>query len=94
MQYSIEVRGAVESTLMERLGPVDVRPCGGRTELVVDLVDQSHLVGLLSMVSRVGIEVISAKPLPTRDSQANDASLRSAFTMSGVGASRGSRRRA
>jgi hypothetical protein len=62
--YSIVVRGEVDAATLERLGEPEVRPGAGRTELVCDVVDQSQLMGLLSGLSRDGVEVISAAPLP------------------------------
>lgn len=62
-RYSIVVRGQVDAATIERLGEPEAHASGGRTELVCDVVDQSQLVGLLSALSAVGVEVISATPL-------------------------------
>jgi hypothetical protein len=62
-RYSIVVRGGVDVVTLERLGGPEPRPIAELTELVCDVVDQSQLVGLLSALSGVGIEVIRATPL-------------------------------
>jgi hypothetical protein len=62
-RYSIVVRGELDAATLERLGEPEARSGAGRTELVCDVVDQSQLVGLLSGLSGVGVEVISASPL-------------------------------
>jgi hypothetical protein len=62
-RYSIVVRGSVDVGTLERLGGPKARPIADLTELVCDVVDQSQLVGLLSALSGVGIEVIRATPL-------------------------------
>jgi hypothetical protein len=67
VRYSIVVRGRVDAGTLERLGDIEARAERERTELVCDVVDQSQLVGLLSGLSRNGVEVISAMPLRPRD---------------------------
>jgi hypothetical protein len=62
-RYSIVIRGDVDAATLERLGEPEVRPTADLTELVCDVVDQSQLVGLLSGLSREGVEVLSATPL-------------------------------
>jgi hypothetical protein len=62
-RYSIVVRGVVDAATLERLGAADARPIADLTELVCDVIDQSQLVGLLSALSGVGVEVIRATPL-------------------------------
>ena len=62
-RYSIVVRGDVDAATLERLGEPEAHPSADLTELVCDVVDQSQLVGLLSGLSREGVEVISATPL-------------------------------
>lgn len=63
MRYAIVVRGAVDPRAVEGLSGLEVRLRGARTELVGEIVDQSQLVGILSRLSRAGIEVISATPV-------------------------------
>jgi hypothetical protein len=62
-RYSIVIRGAVDGPMLERLGIPEARPIAELTELVCDVVDQSQLVGLLSALSGVGVEVVRATPL-------------------------------
>jgi hypothetical protein len=67
-RYRIVVSGRLDAATLERLGrDVEVRTERERTELLCDVVDQSQLVGLLSGLSRGGVEVISATPLRPRD---------------------------
>jgi hypothetical protein len=63
VRYSIVVRGGLADRTLERLEGLEARHWPGRTELVGDVVDQAHLVGLLSELSRAEIEVISATPV-------------------------------
>jgi hypothetical protein len=62
-RYSIVVRGEVNAATLERLGEPEAWVSANRTELVCDVIDQSQLVGLLSGLTGVGVEVISATPL-------------------------------
>jgi hypothetical protein len=62
-RYSIVIRGDVDAATRERLGEPEARASGDLTELVCDVVDQSQLVGLLSGLSREGVEIISATRL-------------------------------
>lgn len=62
-RYSIVVRGEVDAATLERLGEPESRVAADHTELVCDVIDQSQLVGLLSGLSGVGVEVVSATPL-------------------------------
>jgi hypothetical protein len=62
-RYSIVIRGEVDAVTLERLGQPEASVSANRTELVCDVIDQSQLVGLLSGLSGVGAEVISATPL-------------------------------
>jgi hypothetical protein len=62
-RYSIVVRGPVDAETLERLGAADSRPIAELTELVCDVIDQSQLVGLLSALNGVGVEVIRATPV-------------------------------
>ncbi len=63
VRYRVVVRGRLGAEALERLDAWEARPGGDRTELLCDVVDQSQLVGLLSGLSQLGVEVISAAPL-------------------------------
>jgi hypothetical protein len=67
-RYSIVVRGPVGPRTLERLGGLEARPGPGYTLLECEVVDQSQLVGVLSGLSRAGIEVISATPVEATES--------------------------
>lgn len=62
-RYSVMIRGELDAMTLERLGDPQIRRVGDLTELLYDIVDQSQLVGLLSGLSRDGVEVISAVPI-------------------------------
>lgn len=62
-RYSVMVRGELDAMTLERVGDPQIRRVGDLTELLYDIVDQSQLVGLLSGLSRDGVEVISAVPI-------------------------------
>jgi hypothetical protein len=62
-RYSIVIRGGLDAATLELLGKPEARPIADLTELVCDVLDQSQLVGLLSALNDVGIEVIRATPL-------------------------------
>lgn len=62
-RYSVMIRGELDAMTLERLGDPQIRRVGDLTELLYDVVDQSQLVGLLSGLSRDGVEVISAVPI-------------------------------
>lgn len=62
-RYRVLVRGELAAATLERIGEPEARPAGELTELLCDVVDQSQLVGLLSGLTRDGVEVVSAEPL-------------------------------
>jgi hypothetical protein len=62
-RYRIVIRGEVDAAALERLGEPEARVGAERTELVCTVIDQSQLVGMLTGLSRAGVEVISATPL-------------------------------
>jgi hypothetical protein len=62
-RYRIVIRGDLDAATLERLGGPEARVTANHTELVCDVIDQSQLVGLLSGLTGVGVEVISAAPV-------------------------------
>jgi hypothetical protein len=62
-RYSIVVRGNVDAGTLARIGDPEAHGHAGITELVCDVVDQSQLVGMLSGLSRAGVEIIRAAPV-------------------------------
>jgi hypothetical protein len=62
-RYSIVVRGSVDAATLARIGDPDAHGHAGLTELVCDVVDQSQLVGMLSGLSRAGVEIVRAAPV-------------------------------
>jgi hypothetical protein len=66
-RYRIIVRGEVDPATLERIGRPQARTRAGSTELVCDVTDQSQLLGVLSGLAGIGIEVVSATPADSPD---------------------------
>ena len=66
-RYRIVVRGEVDPATLERIGRPHARTRAGSTELVCDVTDQSQLLGVLSGLAGIGIEVVSATPVDSQD---------------------------
>jgi hypothetical protein len=66
-RYRVVVRGEVDAATLERIGRPQARTRAGSTELVCDVIDQSQLLGVLSGLTGIGIEVISATPVDSPD---------------------------
>ena len=66
-RYRIVVRGEVDPATLARLGRPPARTRAGSTELVCDVIDQSQLLGVLSGLAGIGIEVVSATPVDSQD---------------------------
>jgi hypothetical protein len=60
--YGIWVRGEVADTLVADLSPSRVEVERGRTLIVVEIVDQSHLHGVLERLRDLNIEIESVNP--------------------------------
>ena len=57
--YAIMVRGTLRTSPIEGAA---VRYWGDDTVIKVEIVDQSHLQGVLDQLSNVGLELISVNP--------------------------------
>lgn len=63
MRYEIVVRGALDAQSASAFDDVAVSVHRGRTHIVGEVIDQSHLNGLLRQIAGLGIELISVNPI-------------------------------
>ena len=61
--YEVVVRGKVSEQLIVDLGAQLFEPRRGKTVIVVDVVDQSHLQGLLASLQDRNIEIERVNPV-------------------------------
>jgi hypothetical protein len=59
----ITVRGRLSQRLAVAFDGMTLRPCGGATELVGELVDHAQLHGLLTRIRDLGLELESVNVL-------------------------------
>lgn len=64
MRYRIVVSGELGDRYAPLLDGMTLRRCDGRTSLVGEIVDQSHLQGLIHRLSDIGVDLISVNPQP------------------------------
>lgn len=64
MRYRIVVSGELGDRYAPLLDGMTLRRYDGRTSLVGEIVDQSHLQGLIHRLSDIGVELISVNPQP------------------------------
>jgi hypothetical protein len=64
VRYRISVRGRLTDRLGSAFGGMTLEPAPGQTVLVGEIVDQSHLFGVLDRVRSLGLELISVEPSP------------------------------
>lgn len=61
--YEILVHGDVGDALAADLGARTFRPSDQRTLLVVDVLDQSHLHGVLERLRDLNVEIVRVNPV-------------------------------
>lgn len=61
--YEVLVRGELSAGLVADLGARLFEPCRGKTVIVVDVIDQSHLHGVLSWLQDHNIEIERVNPV-------------------------------
>ena len=64
VRYQISVRGRLTERLGSAFAGMTMEPGNGQTVLVGEIRDQSHLYGILDLVRRLGLELVSAQPSP------------------------------
>ena len=60
--YEILVRGTMAEDLADDIGVRCCTPSEGKTAIVVDIIDQSHLHGVLDRLGELNIEIESVNP--------------------------------
>ena len=60
--YEIRVRGTVSQDVAEDIGAQRCEASDGRTVVVVDVLDQSHLQGIFDRLGDLNIEIESVNP--------------------------------
>ena len=61
--YEVLVRGELSDHLVDVLGARRVVPSRGKTLIVVDVIDQSHLHGILNRLQDHNIEIERVNPI-------------------------------
>ncbi len=61
--YEVLVRGDLGDDLVAELGARRFAPCPGKTVIVVDVIDQSHLHGVMAWLQDRNIEVERINPV-------------------------------
>ena len=61
--YEVLVRGELGDDLVGELGARAFAPCHGKTLVVVDVIDQSHLHGVLAWFQDHNIDVERVNPV-------------------------------
>ena len=69
-RYEIVVRGRLSSRYAGAFDGAHLVPRNGQTTLCADVVDQSHLYGLLNRLRDLGIELVSVNPAARTDDAA------------------------
>ena len=60
--YEVLVRGELDEALAAEVGALRLEPRGGETRIVIELIDQSHLHGVLERLRDLNIEIESVNP--------------------------------
>jgi hypothetical protein len=63
-EYEIVVRGRAGEALAAELGARRLEPRRARTLIVVEIIDQSHLHGVLERLRDLNIDIVSVNPAP------------------------------
>jgi len=63
VRYGIVIRGSIGRPLVGQLASMRVVEGPEETTLVGDIVDQAQLHGVLSSLSKLGVEIVSVNPL-------------------------------
>jgi len=62
--YRIVVRSELGERFAAAFEEMDVRIGKGRTIITGDVIDQSHLHGILDRINALGLELVSVQPVP------------------------------
>ena len=61
--YEVLVRGELGTELIAELGARRFEPCRGKTVILVDIIDQSHLHGVLGWLEDHNIAIERVNPV-------------------------------
>jgi hypothetical protein len=61
--FEVLVRGELAPDLFDELGARGFRPCRGKTLILIDVIDQSHLHGVLGWLEDHNIEIERVNPV-------------------------------
>ena len=61
--YEVVVRGALSDDLLSQIGARHFEPCPGKTLVIIDVIDQSHLHGVLGYLQDHNIDVERVNPV-------------------------------
>lgn len=61
--FEVLVRGELSDDLIADLGARHFEPCRGKTVILVDIIDQSHLHGVLGWLEDHNIEIERVNPI-------------------------------
>ena len=62
-RYRIVVRGELSDRFASAFEGMELRSSGGTTVITGEVLDQSHLQGLLDQTARLGLELVSVEPV-------------------------------
>lgn len=62
-RYDIVVNGELGERFASAFSGMTIRAADGRTHITGDVLDQSHMHGILDRIRDLGIELISVTPL-------------------------------
>ena len=61
--FEVLVRGELDDGLVDELDAKSYRPCRGKTLILVDVIDQSHLHGVLGWLEDHNIDIERVNPV-------------------------------
>ena len=61
--FEVLVRGELNADLVAEVGAREFRPCRGKTVILVEVIDQSHLHGVLGWLEGHNIEIERVNPV-------------------------------
>jgi hypothetical protein len=61
--FEVLVRGELSADLVAEIGAREYRPCRGKTLVLIEVIDQSHLHGVLTWLEDQNIEIERVNPV-------------------------------
>jgi hypothetical protein len=75
MYYKIVVEGILTERFAEAFAGMKMHVEGGQTIITGQIVDQSHLYGILDRISALGLALVSVQALPEYTRGEDDATV-------------------